>query len=130
MTSENARAKPIHQRRVVGRVKVMALILSVTEPKVCPSPRRGEGSAGGECAGVGCGLSMSAASLQRNQVQIGIAKRCQVSGARSGVQVSQETIAIWLILELGNPALALAFLSRPIQVAKDDGSCWAGGLAS
>src|SRR5215470_12078091 len=34
-------AKPTNQPKEVGRVRTMELILSVTEPKVCPGPRTG-----------------------------------------------------------------------------------------
>ena len=41
-------AKPSHQPRGVRRVSTMALILSVTEPKVYPGPMTG-GAPGGAC---------------------------------------------------------------------------------
>src|ERR1051325_7551913 len=54
MTSANAPAKPRYQPRPTLRVSTIELILSVTEPNVCPGPMTGG------CDGVGpCGWVLS-----------------------------------------------------------------------
>src|SRR5919205_854839 len=94
-------ARPTHQPKGVRLRRTSALILSVTEPKVCP---------GSMTAGVTCMRVSSYGSsylsietlrlplLARRERLVRVAHRGEVARARARVQVGQEVVAPLLLV--------------------------------
>src|SRR5205823_2260600 len=110
-------ARPTHQPRGVRLRRTSALILSVTEPKVCP---------GSMTAGVTWMRVSSYGSsylsikilrlplLARRERLVRVAHGGEVAGARPRVQVAEQVVAPLLGVELGDLA------SGVVQIAEDD----------
>src|SRR5262245_11789583 len=85
-----AMVKPTNQRRLVGRLSTVALILSVTLVKVWPGAMIWSGLAP-SCGG-GASCSAMSVGLLRGQLGVGVAHGGQVEGPRPGAQFAQEVV--------------------------------------
>src|SRR6516165_856286 len=87
--------RPVHQPLPGLCVRTMALILSVTDVNVCPGARTGRAASWVVMGSAGSILRL----LDRG---VGVAQARQISGARPGVQVPQQSVLSRLCLELGH----------------------------
>src|ERR1043166_4048463 len=112
------RARPTHQPRGVRFRRTSELILSVTEPKVCP----GSMTAGGVwMRGSSYGLSYvciktfrPSLPLARRERLVRVAHGGEVAGARPRVQVAEQVVAPLLRVQ------ARDLTVRVVEVAEDD----------
>src|SRR5215210_5846893 len=99
----------------------MALILSVTEPKVCPGARTGtcarSRGGSGRVVAIGRGL------LELLELGVRVAQPGQVARARPGVELGQQGVVPRVVLGLPHVA------GRVVEVAEDDRPGRAGPLA-
>src|SRR3989441_11444834 len=118
---ENESRKPASQPGVVGRVKTMVLILSVTVAKVCPGPITGGRR---RSAAVGRRGPSAPMTFRLFDFRVRVAHGSQIGSARPGVQFAQQSVVARLSLKSGDAAL------RVVEVAENDGLGRTGLLAS
>ena len=99
IVSKKAMPKPRNQPLEVGRVRTIALILSVTVPKVYPGSMTGAPpiSTGCLCSSISLRLTTFRLTLQ---LWIGVANLCQISCSGPRVQIGQQTVITRARLEL------------------------------
>src|SRR5215469_6817123 len=108
-----ARPKPMNHPLVAGRVRTMALIFSVTVPKVWPGPITGVRSI--SVGDLYCSdIRVFGDQLLASQLRIRIFYFCQVGGARPGVQFPEQAVISGLRLPPGNGAVGI------VNVAEND----------
>src|SRR5439155_10092187 len=99
--------KPTHQPRGARRLRTMALILSVTDAKVCPRPAStGTRLATGSGAGASADIS--------GHLRVGVLDLREVSRARPRVQFGEQRVFVWF--RFPQPHLALPV----IQITEED----------
>src|SRR5947209_9560665 len=128
MVRPNATPNPSHHFHDVGRVRTIALILSVTVANVCPGPMMP-----GWAGPVSCS-AMNSASLAMPVrlpliVRVRVADGRQVGQPRAGVQVAEQAVMPRVAFEPGHLATVAVIAPQIVHVAEDDRPRRTRGLA-
>src|SRR5262245_14279672 len=110
----NAIRKPIHQPGGVLRARTIALILSVTEPNVCPGAISG-GVPLPTMDASGSPMSMERSAIASTDLRVHVTYRREVGRPGARVERAEQRVLARFRLQPGHAAPGI------VQVAEDDG---------